>query len=104
MHCPKSGDVLKEQHGVFLCERGQMELSPHIAERLYAGFVSKIEQPEDFHFTKPGYHFGGQWFCPGCGVLMNEEEPGGSGVPSADGTLASISSNWSNCTRTTGMV
>jgi hypothetical protein len=36
-----------------------MELSPYMAERLRAGFVYKIEQPENLQFTKPGYHFGG---------------------------------------------
>jgi hypothetical protein len=36
MYCLKCGDVLKEQRGVFVCERGQMELSQHIAEQLYS--------------------------------------------------------------------
>ena len=36
-------DSLKERGGVFLCERGRMELSRSIAERLYSGFVSKTE-------------------------------------------------------------
>ena len=81
MYCPKCGDVLKEQRGVFVCERGQMELSQHIAERLYSEFVSKTEEPEDVRFTKAGYRFGGQWFCPGCGVLMNEETPGAVKCP-----------------------
>ena len=66
---------------MFLCERGQMELSQFMAERLYSGFVSKTEEPEDFRFTKAGYRFGGQWFCPGCGVLMNEETPGAVKCP-----------------------
>jgi len=81
MYCPKCGDSLKEQGGVFLWERGQMELSQFMAERLYSGFVSKTEEPEDFRFTKAGYRFGGQWFCPGCGVLMNEETPGAVKCP-----------------------
>ena len=76
MYCPKCDDSVKEHGGEFLCERGQMELSQFMAERLYSGFVSKTEEPEEFRFTKAGYSFGGQWFCPGCGVLMNEETPG----------------------------
>ena len=76
MHCPKCGEPLKEERGVFLCERGQMELSRFMAERLYSGFVTKTEEPEEFRFHQSGYRFGGHWFCPGCGVLMNEEEPG----------------------------
>jgi len=71
---------MKEQRGVFVCERGQMELSQFMAERLYSGFVSKTEQREDFRIANEGYRFGGQWFCPGCGVLMNEETPVGSEV------------------------
>jgi hypothetical protein len=76
MYCPKCGDSLKEQGGVLLCERGQMELSKNMAEQLYSCFVSKAKEPEEFRFTVAGYRFGGQWFCPGCGVLMIEEEPG----------------------------
>ncbi len=65
MYCPKCGDSLREQGGVFLCERGQMELSQfRMAERLVSGFVSKTEEPEDFHFTKAGYRFGGQGSVP----------------------------------------
>jgi rubrerythrin len=81
MFCPKCGDLLKEQRGLFLCERGQMELSQHIAERLYSGFVSKTENPDEFQFTKAGYRFGSQWFCPGCGVLMREKVPGAVRCP-----------------------
>jgi len=33
MYCPKCGDVLKEERGVFICDRGQMALSQHMAER-----------------------------------------------------------------------
>jgi rubrerythrin len=81
MYCPKCGDTLKEQCGVFLCERGRMELSPFMAERLYSGFVSRTEQPEDRQYIAAGCRFGGQWFCPGCGVLMNQEEPGAIRCP-----------------------
>jgi len=81
MYCPKCGDSMKEQRGVFVCERGQMELSQFMAERLYAGFVGKTEQPEDFRIANEGCRFGGQWFCPGCGVLMNEETPGAVKCP-----------------------
>jgi hypothetical protein len=62
MYCPKRGDSLREQGGVFLCERGRMELSQFMADRLYSGFVTQTEQPEEFTFTKEGYRFGGQWF------------------------------------------
>src|SRR5215469_15269455 len=81
MYCPKCGDSLRVQGGVFHGERGRMELSQSMAERLYSGFVSKTELPEDFRFTNVGYRFGSQWFCPGCGVLMNEETPGAVKCP-----------------------
>jgi rubrerythrin len=81
MYCPKCADPLKEQRGLFVCERGQMELSESMTERLYSGFVSKTEEPEEFRFNNAGHHFGGQWFCAGCGVLMNEEKPGAVRCP-----------------------
>ena len=80
MHCPKCGDSLKEQSGTFLCERGKMELSKSLAQRLYSDFVS-CEQPEAFRSFKTGYRFGGRWFCPGCGVLMKEKESGAVTCP-----------------------
>jgi rubrerythrin len=81
MYCPKCGDSLKENIGMFFWERGQMELSRGIAESLYSGFVSKTERPEDFRFGNDVYRFGGEWFCPGCGLLMNEETPGAVKCP-----------------------
>ena len=58
-----------------------MELSQFMAERLYSGFVSRSEEPEDFRFTKAGYRFGDEWFCPGCGISMKEDEPGAVRCP-----------------------
>jgi len=81
MYCPKCGDPLTDERGVFLCERGEMQLSKNMGERLYSCFVSKAEEPEEFRFTEAGYRFGGQWFCPGCGVLTREEEPGAVRCP-----------------------
>jgi rubrerythrin len=82
MFCPKCGDLLKEERGVFFCERGEMESSQRMAEGLYSRFVSKTENPEEFQFAKAGNRFvGGQWFCPGCGVLMQEEVPGAVRCP-----------------------
>jgi rubrerythrin len=57
-----------------------MDLSKDMADRLYSGFVSKTEHPEEFRFTN-GYRCGGEWYCPGCGVLMKEEEPGAVRCP-----------------------
>ena len=84
MYCPKCGDALKEQEGVFTCERGQMELSQHMAEHLYSCFVSKTEQPKEFVFREAGHRVGGRWFCPGCGILMQEEIPGAVRCPECE--------------------
>jgi len=73
-----------------------MELSQFMAERLYSGFVSKTEQPEDFRIADEGYRFGGQWFCPGCGVLMNEETPGAVKCPQCKRNIGSTCGNWWN--------
>lgn len=85
MYGPKCGEVLKEQQGVFVCERGQMELSRHMAERLHSCFVAKTEEPEESRFTG---HFGGRWFCPGCGVLMREDQPGAVECPKCGRNIA----------------
>ena len=84
MYCPKCGDVLEEKVGSFRCVRGDMPLSGHLAKRLYACFVGKSEQPEDKQF---GSRYGGQWFCPGCGVPMEEETPGAVRCPQCSRNL-----------------
>jgi tRNA(Ile2) C34 agmatinyltransferase TiaS len=81
MYCPKCGDQMEERGGTFECTRGQMPLSQDMAHHLYASFVSRSEEPEEFAFATPGYRWGGKWFCPGCGVLMQEESPGAVRCP-----------------------
>jgi hypothetical protein len=73
MYCPKCGDALQESQGSFKCLRGDMELSRYIADRLYACFVAKSEEPEE---AKLAYKVGGRWFCPGFGIAMKEEIAG----------------------------
>lgn len=78
MYCPKCGDVLKEDSDTFMCIQGDMEMSRHLATHLYACFVSKSEQPKELPPPgEIGYEggVGGTWFCPGCGVLMQEKAP-----------------------------
>jgi predicted amidophosphoribosyltransferase len=81
VYCPKCGEPLQESEGIFTCVRGDMELSPFMAKHLYACFVSQTEKPDEFRFRKEGVRWGGSWFCPGCGVLMQEEEQGAIRCP-----------------------
>lgn len=78
MYCPKCGDVLRETNETFTCLRGDMELSQHLATHLFVCFVSKSEQPKEppsvNEITYKG-GVGGLWFCPGCGVSMEEKTP-----------------------------
>jgi hypothetical protein len=46
MNCLKCGAVLQENRGTFTCLRGDMELSRNMADRLYACFVAKTEEPK----------------------------------------------------------
>lgn len=78
MFCPKCGDVLRETNDTFKCLRGEMEMSRHLATHLYACFVTQSEDPKEpplpSEITYTG-SVGGRWFCPGCGVLMEERTP-----------------------------
>lgn len=78
MYCPKCGDSLTEQRDLFLCERGRMELSQFMAERLYSGFVSRSEEPEDSRFTKGGSRFvkGRSSWASGSSSPAHDEERG----------------------------
>jgi hypothetical protein len=78
MYCPRCGDVLSEMNETFTCIRGDMEMSHHLATHLFACFVSKSEQPkEPPPLSEMRYKsgVGGRWFCPGCGVSMEEQTP-----------------------------
>ena len=48
-----------------------MELSQVMAERLYSGFFSKTEEPEEFRLTESRFLFGGD-----TAECVWEEEPG----------------------------
>jgi hypothetical protein len=61
MYCPKCGDVMEEKGETFLCVRGNMPLSPRTARQLYASFVNKSQEPEDFTF-EIRQKCGGNWF------------------------------------------
>lgn len=78
MYCPKCGDGLVETEGTYVCVRGEMELSRHLADRLRASFVSEPEIPEEpaerneIRYRVSLY---GMRFCPGCGVHSVKKSP-----------------------------
>ncbi len=90
MYCPKCGDILKEEDGTFTYVRGDMSLSPYMADHLYSRFVNTTEEAEEFQFTTNGYSVGGRWFCPGCGVAMSEETPGAVRCPDCRRNIGSF--------------
>ncbi len=73
MYCPKCGELLVDVEGELTCLAGEMGLARLMAEELYDCFVAGTRQPVEraFHFR-----WGGNWFCPGCGVKMIEPEQG----------------------------
>jgi rubrerythrin len=79
---------MEERNGTFVCERGNMPLSPYIAKHLYAVFVSDAENSEDFTPSKIGLKLGGTWFCPACGVQMTEKVVGDLSCPSCRRKMA----------------
>ena len=82
MYCPKCGDLLEETNGTFRCNRGEMEMSQHLAAHLYAYFISRSEQPRGAPpISEPvrKRSADGGWFCPCCGIAMDEETHWGLG-------------------------
>jgi hypothetical protein len=86
MFCPKCGDAMSEDGPEIECVRGQMGLSQFLAKRLSDSFVARSVPPKEP--VPIGYRIGGTWFCPGCGVEM-EEVAGTNGMicPDCKGNL-----------------
>ena len=79
---------MNEKNGAFECVRGKMELSQNMAKDLYVAFVERSVESPDFAFTlESGNRFGENWYCPGCGVRMQEESPGALRCPQCHGNL-----------------
>jgi len=70
MYCPKCGDALKEDGEFLACERGEMQLSQHLAKGLFDSFVTRSVPPKEP--VPSTFRWGGTWFCPCCGVAMQE--------------------------------
>jgi hypothetical protein len=71
MHCPKCGNRLAREGATWTCARGNMPLSQRLNDLFEARFISGTDA------RKPGemsYHVGVTWYCPGCGIAMDEAE------------------------------
>jgi tRNA(Ile2) C34 agmatinyltransferase TiaS len=80
MYCPKCGDPMDAEGATFKCARGEMILSMDMAKGLHESFVAPTVPPQKpTHLESPSFRSGGDWFCPGCGVQM-EDIPGTNGV------------------------
>lgn len=77
MYCPYCGDPLEERNGTFACANGETELSIHAGRRLYGAFILKNAPPE--RPVAATSHWGGRWFCPACGIEM-QQLPGTNGM------------------------
>lgn len=55
----------------YFCEKGQMELSQHLAKRFRECFEKRTSLPMDLPFS---FQIGGNWYCPGCGGQAIEQE------------------------------
>ena len=71
MYCPRCGEQMTDREGRLMCERGQMELSPRMAQMLKECFVTRECPSSKVPLT---YEVGGTWFCPGCSIRMIESD------------------------------
>ena len=74
MYCPRCGDTLDcRSNGELACMRGEMGLSKHLERALTECFVDRSRTPRAAPLP---FAVGGSWYCPGCGVMMAEMDPG----------------------------
>jgi hypothetical protein len=83
MYCPKCGELMEEiewygstelrKEVTYKCPRGYMELSLDLAKRLHEAFIARSVPPKEPVATgRSSFFWGGNWFCPACGVSMKE--------------------------------
>jgi hypothetical protein len=78
LYCPKCGDILKEtESGIFICERGEMDLSERLGQSLIDCYIENTRKPKVFNYGGDVIYsrIGGNWFCPGCGIKIIETSP-----------------------------
>lgn len=88
VHCPKCGDVLREDGGRLRCEAGEMELSQVVATEIRA-MPPTVDPAEAVHRPGSSRRIGGRWFCPRDAALMVEED-GRISCPRCGRTLSGV--------------
>ncbi len=71
MFCPKCGDLMSDDSGAPACSRGRMLLSIRMTSDLNECFIDKVRLPKENPAKR---RIGGVWYCPGCGVRMEEQD------------------------------
>ena len=90
LFCPKCGELLaKTVDGHFECKRGGMPLAQELERRLIECFVTETRRPREPSIVCKGGppKIGGQWHCPGCGVMAEESTPGDLRCPKCGRSL-----------------
>ena len=85
MFCPKCGDELVRENGAFTCWHGEMSLSPDMERVLTERFTAHTPSPKRAGMipvismfpspmkTGPRFTPLYPWFCPGCGVVLDDK-------------------------------
>lgn len=71
MFCPKCNDELIRVNKELTCLKGNMGLSQNLECELTECFILKNRKPKE---VKLSFLVGGEWFCPGCGISMEEKD------------------------------
>jgi len=87
MYCPKCSDDLVSVEGELTCVRGEMSLSKSIEKSLFDYFIVNVNAPPEKEYD---VRWGGNWYCPGCGIKMVEEEKGAVRCPQCKKNLGSF--------------
>ena len=85
MHCPRCGAVLEEEDGLARrCAPGAMRLSEHLTRALDDCYVKNVRAPREGRLP---FRVGGTWYCPGCGVMLEEPSVGEVRCPACKRSL-----------------
>lgn len=77
MFCPKCGSLLEVRHRhqseYLYCPPGDMELAQAVRRILERRHVDGEPQTPKPQFSQQLHGFLHRWYCPGCGVHLNEQ-------------------------------